>query len=95
MTVNRDQVKGALKDIGGKIQEEAGKLVGSTKHQVAGLKEQAKGKIQKLSLIHIFPIAPPAWCSSTRCSARRCAAGGAGSQPAPRSCGWQRDACLG
>jgi len=34
MTVNKDQVKGALKDIAGKIQEEAGKLVGSTKQQV-------------------------------------------------------------
>jgi uncharacterized protein YjbJ (UPF0337 family) len=47
MTMNKDQVKGALKDVGGKIQEEAGKLVGSTKQQVKGLKNQAKGKIQK------------------------------------------------
>jgi uncharacterized protein YjbJ (UPF0337 family) len=47
MSKNKDQVKGALKDLGGKIQEEAGKLVGSTKQQVKGLKNQAKGKIQK------------------------------------------------
>src|SRR5665213_691040 len=47
MSTNKDQVKGALKDIGGKIQEEAGKLVGSTKQQVKGLKNQTKGKIQK------------------------------------------------
>jgi uncharacterized protein YjbJ (UPF0337 family) len=47
MSTNKDQVKGALKDIGGKIQEEAGKLVGSTKQQVKGLKNQAKGKVQK------------------------------------------------
>ena len=47
MSMNKDQVKGALKDIGGKVQEEAGKLVGSTKQQVKGLKNQAKGKVQK------------------------------------------------
>lgn len=28
--MNKDQVKGAAKDLGGKIQEKAGKLVGST-----------------------------------------------------------------
>ena len=33
-------------DIGGKIQEEAGKLVGSTEQQVKGLKHQAEGKMQ-------------------------------------------------
>jgi len=47
MAVNKDQIKGALKDIGGKIQQEAGKLVGSTDQQVKGLKNQARGKAQK------------------------------------------------
>jgi uncharacterized protein YjbJ (UPF0337 family) len=47
MSINKDQVKGALLDIGGKIQEEAGKLMGSTGQQVKGLKNQAKGKVQK------------------------------------------------
>ena len=47
MSTNKDQVKGALKDIAGKIQEEAGKLFGSTEQRVKGLKNQAKGKIQK------------------------------------------------
>jgi uncharacterized protein YjbJ (UPF0337 family) len=45
--MNKDQVKGALKDIGGKIQEETGKLAGSTAQQIKGLKNQAKGKVQK------------------------------------------------
>ena len=45
--VNKDQVKGALKDIGGKIQEEAGRLTGSKDLQAKGLKNQAKGKVQK------------------------------------------------
>jgi uncharacterized protein YjbJ (UPF0337 family) len=47
MSVNKDQVKGTLKDIGGKVQEEAGKLVGSTPQQIKGLQHQAEGKAQK------------------------------------------------
>jgi uncharacterized protein YjbJ (UPF0337 family) len=45
--MNKDQVKGSLKDVGGKIQEEAGKLVGSSEQQAKGLNKQAEGKIQK------------------------------------------------
>jgi uncharacterized protein YjbJ (UPF0337 family) len=47
ITPNKDQVKGELKDLGGKIQEEAGKLVGSKKQQAKGLQRQAEGKLQK------------------------------------------------
>jgi uncharacterized protein YjbJ (UPF0337 family) len=47
ITPNRDQVKGELKDLGGKIQEEAGKLLGNRKQQAKGLKKQAQGKLQK------------------------------------------------
>ena len=47
MTVNKDQVKGALKDIGGKIQEQAGKLLGSKEQQAKGLTRQVEGKVQK------------------------------------------------
>ena len=46
-TPNKDQVKGELKDLGGKIQEEAGKLVGSEEQQRSGLKKQTEGKLQK------------------------------------------------
>ena len=45
--MNSDQIKGRAKEIGGKIQEEAGDLVGSSKQQVKGLKNQAEGKLQK------------------------------------------------
>lgn len=45
--MNKDQVKGAAKDLGGKIQEEVGKLVGSTEQQAKGLKHQAEGKVQE------------------------------------------------
>jgi len=45
--MNRDQVKGASKDVAGKIQQAAGKLVGSKKQQVKGLAKQISGKSQK------------------------------------------------
>ncbi len=45
--MNKDQVKGKAKDIVGKIQEKAGKLVGSHKQQLKGLSKQIAGKMQK------------------------------------------------
>ena len=45
--MNKDQVKGAAKDVAGKIQEQAGKMVGSKKQQVKGRSKQVAGKIQK------------------------------------------------
>jgi uncharacterized protein YjbJ (UPF0337 family) len=45
--MNKDQVKGMAKDIAGKVQEEAGKLVGSKEQQVKGLSKQISGKAQK------------------------------------------------
>ena len=47
--MNKDQVKGKAKDIGGKIQEEVGKVVGSSKQQAKGLANQAEGKVQEKS----------------------------------------------
>jgi uncharacterized protein YjbJ (UPF0337 family) len=45
--MNRDQVKGSLKDAAGKAQRKAGEAVGSTKQQVKGAARQAEGKVQK------------------------------------------------
>ncbi|HEV2008442.1 MAG TPA: CsbD family protein [Burkholderiales bacterium] len=45
--MNKDQVKGAAKDVAGKIQEGAGKLVGSKSQQAKGLAKQVAGKTQK------------------------------------------------
>ena len=45
--MNKDQVKGAAKDVVGKVQEEAGKLVGSKEQQIKGLSKQITGKAQK------------------------------------------------
>ncbi len=45
--MNKDQVKGAAKDVVGKVQEEAGKLVGDKEQQIKGLSKQISGKVQK------------------------------------------------
>ncbi|RSZ56123.1 CsbD family protein [Massilia atriviolacea] len=45
--MNKDQVKGKAKDIGGKIQEEVGKVVGSSEQQAKGLSKQVEGKAQE------------------------------------------------
>jgi uncharacterized protein YjbJ (UPF0337 family) len=45
--MNKDQVKGAATDVAGKIQEQAGKLVGSKEQQIKGLSKQITGKMQK------------------------------------------------
>jgi uncharacterized protein YjbJ (UPF0337 family) len=47
MNMNKNQVKGAVKDIAGKVQEEAGKLTGSKVQQVKGLTKQISGKAEK------------------------------------------------
>ena len=45
--MNKDQVKGTVKDIGGKIQEEVGKVTGSSEQQAKGLAKQVEGKVQE------------------------------------------------
>lgn len=45
--MNKDQVKGAIKDGAGKVQEKVGQATGSTEQQVKGLTKQVAGKVQK------------------------------------------------
>lgn len=45
--MNKDQVKGGAKVVAGKVQEQAGKLVGSKEQQIKGLSKQMAGKVQK------------------------------------------------
>jgi len=45
--MNKDQIKGKAKNIAGKVQEQAGKLVGSKEQQVKGLSKQIAGKAQE------------------------------------------------
>ena len=45
--MNRDQIKGRMKDMGGKVQEKAGKVTGNYGQQAKGLGKQLGGKVQK------------------------------------------------
>ena len=45
--MNKNQVKGTVKDISGKVQEETGKLVGNKEQQAKGLLKQVEGKAEK------------------------------------------------
>jgi uncharacterized protein YjbJ (UPF0337 family) len=44
--MNKDQVKGALKDTAGKAQEQAGKATGNAAQEGKGLAKQGEGKAQ-------------------------------------------------
>lgn len=45
--MNKDQVKGEVKDAAGKVQQKVGELTGSDKQQIKGAKNQVEGKLQK------------------------------------------------
>ena len=45
--MNKDQVKGHMKDWAGKAQQKLGKLTGSKEQQAKGMVKQAEGKVQK------------------------------------------------
>lgn len=46
--MNKDQVKGAVKEVAGKVQAQVGKVVGNTEQQVKGHILEAEGKAQHL-----------------------------------------------
>jgi uncharacterized protein YjbJ (UPF0337 family) len=45
--MNKDQVKGAAKEVAGKVQKNTGDAIGSTEQQAKGMAREAEGKIQK------------------------------------------------
>ena len=45
--MNKDQVKGTLKNMAGKVQEETGKLVGNKTQEAKGVHKQVAGTAQK------------------------------------------------
>ena len=45
--MNSDQVKGAVKDAAGKIQQKTGELTGNQSQQAKGLNKKVEGKVQK------------------------------------------------
>ena len=45
--MNKDQVKGTVKEAAGKVQQKAGKLLGSPEQEAKGLTKKLQGKAQK------------------------------------------------
>jgi uncharacterized protein YjbJ (UPF0337 family) len=45
--MNRDQVKGRVKEAAGKVQQQVGKATGSITEQAKGLAKNVEGKVQK------------------------------------------------
>ncbi len=45
--MNKDQVKGSIKDAVGKAQEVTGKVVGSDQQRLKGIQKQVEGRTQK------------------------------------------------
>lgn len=45
--MNRNQVKGSMKDAAGKVQRKVGEMTGSTSQQLKGTAKQVEGKLQK------------------------------------------------
>ncbi len=45
--MNTDQIKGALKDAAGKVQQKTGELIDSPEQQAKGIAKQVEGTAQK------------------------------------------------
>jgi len=45
--MNKDQVKGSVKDVAGKVQEKVGEATGDRETESKGVGNQAEGKAQK------------------------------------------------
>jgi uncharacterized protein YjbJ (UPF0337 family) len=45
--MNKDQIKGSVKEAAGKVQQKTGELTGNTTQQVKGAAKQVEGNVQK------------------------------------------------
>jgi uncharacterized protein YjbJ (UPF0337 family) len=45
--MNKDQVKGTMKEAAGKVQQKTGELTGNQTQQVKGASKQVEGNVQK------------------------------------------------
>lgn len=45
--MNKDQVKGTIKQVAGKVQQTTGKVIGSHEQELKGIKKQVEGEAQK------------------------------------------------
>jgi uncharacterized protein YjbJ (UPF0337 family) len=47
--LNKDQVKGSIKDAAGKMQRKTGEAFGNASQEAKGMAKQAEGKTQKVA----------------------------------------------
>ena len=45
--MNKNQIKGSVKEVTGKVQQKIGQATGSTNQRVKGMAKQIEGKVQK------------------------------------------------
>ena len=45
--MNSDQIKGALKEVAGKVQQKTGEVINSPEQQAKGVAKQVEGNVQK------------------------------------------------
>lgn len=45
--MNKDQIKGSVKEAAGKVQEKTGELTGNQTQQIKGAAKQVEGNVQK------------------------------------------------
>ena len=45
--MNKNQIKGTVKDLAGKVQEETGKLIGNREQEIKGIHKQVTGQAEK------------------------------------------------
>jgi len=45
--MNRNQIKGSIKDVAGKVRRKVGEMTGNTTQQIKGTAKQVEGKVQK------------------------------------------------
>ena len=45
--MNKNQIKGTVKDLAGKVQEETGKLIGNRDQEIKGFHKQVTGQAEK------------------------------------------------
>ena len=45
--MTKNQIKGSVKDVTGKVQQKVGEATGNTNQQVKGVAKQVEGKVQK------------------------------------------------
>jgi uncharacterized protein YjbJ (UPF0337 family) len=45
--MNKNQIKGSVKDVAGKVQQKVGEATGNMNQQVKGVAKQIEGKVQK------------------------------------------------